>query len=452
MNPGPRRQLHILTSFLASMAAVTALAVILGPVTPAAKLPGPGPDPLAPVTTGGGDEPGAGLAEERLIDVVGRSVGFVTTPNGTGSGVLIADDLVVTNAHVVWPFDAVFVRFPGGRPLLVEVVGVDARTDIALLQLDRQMRDVIAIGDPDRLDRGAALFTVGYPGAIELAPHPIASAGTYEGIFEWEFSGVRWLAASTAAVSGQSGGALVDGEGRLVGLTTFGSSARVFAVAVDDLIAVAEEISLSSGNIAQRRPPRGEGATDVEVDLGGPWDQATYLVWLPPASRTRIEGPREVSWRALDPFGLELAGAAGVIDVAWPIASPGIIHGSATAMAQGAVGSSVPLVALRDPDDGNAIELGGGFTGFVDVPGDRDWLTLELDEAVDLQVTVEAQTRMRVALYDARTNDLRGEILNQRGFFFDEPPLVIEGLAAGTYVVVVEDIGAQFGIYRVDVE
>lgn len=452
MNPGPRRQLHILTTFLAVMAAVTALAVIFGPVTRARKLGGPSPDLIPAGTTAADTETGGRLTEEQLIEVVGASVGFVTTPNGTGSGVLITDDLIVTNAHVVWPFDAVFVRFPGGQPLLVDVVGVDARTDIALLQLDRQLRDVITIADPDRLDRGDALYTVGYPGAIELAPDPIAAAGKYQGSFDWEFSGVTWLAASTAAVSGQSGGALVDDAGRLVGLTTFGSSAQVFAVAADDLIAVAENISLSTGDIAQRRPPRGEGTAEVEVSFAGPWEQATFLVWLPPASRTLIEGPPEVSWRALDAFGVELTAAAGVIDVAWPIASPGIVHGSAAAETQGVARSSAPLVAVRDPDDGNVVEVGGGFSGFVDVPGDRDWLTLQLAEPVDLEVAVEAQTRMRVALYDARSAELVGEIVNQRGFFFDEPPLVIEGLAAGSYVVVVEDVGTQFGIYRVDLE
>ena len=40
---------------------------------------------------------------------------------------------------------------------------------------------------------------------------------------------------------------------------------------------------------------------------------------------------------------------------------------------------------------------------------------------------------------------------HERGFFFEDPALVVEGLAPGSYVVTVEDVGAQFGTYRISV-
>jgi S1-C subfamily serine protease len=453
MIPESRRQLPILTGFLSLVSVVTVLTVAFGPIVAEPKA-GAGRLPPSEFAAGTGSPAavaGASGDGAAIADRVGPSVAFITTPSGVGSGVLIAEGLVVTNAHVVWPFDTVGLRFPGGPRLDATVLGVDARSDTALLQVRGRLPAPAEIGVPGEIDRSATLYAVGYAGAIELAPDPTVASGAYRGSFEWEFSGVTWLAAETAAISGQSGGALVDDRGKLLGITTFGSAAEVFAISVDDVLAIAENLSLRRGDVEDRRPKRAIGTGAHELSLTAPWEQATFLVWLPAASRAHVEADGDVEWRALDPFGIELAAGTGMIDVVWPNASPGIIHATARRKMAGSVESSVPLVRHTEPDDGARIEMGGGYSGFVDLPGDQDWLVVDIHDAADLTVEVEAQTRLRVALYDFESMTKLGEIVNERGFFFDEPPLVVSQLAPGRYVVVVEDVGAQFGTYRIDI-
>ena len=442
----------MLTAFLVVVAVVTTAAIAVGPVNPLPKIGVPQPFPVEEVAGSAQSTTldDVALDELGIADRVGRSVGFITTPNGIGSGVLIADGLLVTNAHVVWPFDEVRVRFPGAPRLDGRVVGVDARSDLALVHVTGRLPSPLAIGSHEDVGTGATLYAVGYAGAIQLAPVPSVAAGAFRGSFDWEFSGVTWVAAETPAISGQSGGALVDDRGRLVGITTFGSEAEIFAIAVDDVLAIAENLSLTSGDLDDRRPRRTDGVTEAQVSVSGPWEQLTFLVWLPPASRTHVEADGDVELRALDPYGVELAAGSSMIDVSWPIASPGIVHATADAPTTATVRSTAPLVTQTEPDDGARVDPGGTYSGFVDVPGDRDWLVLETQVPQDLSISVEAQTRLRLALYDRSSAALVAEIVNQRGFFFKEDPLVVTDLPAGNYVLVVEDVGAQFGTYRID--
>lgn len=65
---------------------------------------------------------------------VAPAVAFIETPTGTGSGVLIEDGYVVTNAHVVWPFQTVRVVFPDGSEFLdAPVLNWDLMADLAII-------------------------------------------------------------------------------------------------------------------------------------------------------------------------------------------------------------------------------------------------------------------------------------------------------------------------------
>ena len=184
--------------------------------------------------------------------------------------------------------------------------------------------------------------------------------------------------------------------------------------------------------------------------LDGRWSQATFVIWVAPGTVSHLEGPETVSWRALDPYGVPLGESSGGVDVLWLLGTPGIFHASAGGPMEARVVSDTPLIAVPDRDDGRVLDSGGSVSGLVDVPGDRDWYFLDHEPAGSLTVDVEAQTRMRVTLYDRATAAVVAETVNERGFFFDDPPLVVENLAAGSYVVVVEDIAAQFGTYVID--
>jgi hypothetical protein len=442
MIPEPRRQLGVLTAFLALAGVVTLLAVALGPA----------PLPSRRYAAASLASSSAGTSKAELGAVVAsqvsRSVAFVTTLNGTGSGVLVSEGLVVTNAHVIWPFETVGVLFPGGETLPARVLGVDSRADLALLEVSGPgLPPPLEIGTPDLLEPGQDLFLVGYPGAAERRPDPTVATASFLGAFEWEFSGVGWLAAGAPAVGGQSGGALVDAAGRLMGITSFGSPVEVYAVKGSDAVRIAETLTLSTNVLESRRPPRRGGTLEQRFTLDGPWAQATFVTWVTPGTVSHLDAPASVEWHALDPYGERLADGSGDLDVLWVLGTPGIVHASAGVETEAEVVSDTALIAGPDRDDERVIEENGSVSGLVDVPGDRDWYFLDHTSAGSLTVDVEAQTRMRVALYDRARGALVAETVNERGFFFDDPPLVVENLEAGSYVVVVEDIAAQFGTY-----
>ena len=78
--------------------------------------------------------PTAQLTAADVYALVSPSIPFIETPTGTGSGVLIEGGYVVTNYHVVWPYQAVWVVFPDDQVLQnVPVVGWDSMADLAVL-------------------------------------------------------------------------------------------------------------------------------------------------------------------------------------------------------------------------------------------------------------------------------------------------------------------------------
>ncbi len=474
MSPHPKTQLRILTRFLAVAGLVSMLALLFGPAKteePAALAPVPdapqatsttvdAPQPVATpatTTTSMVEEPATPLEVFTPADIraaIAPTVAFITTFNGTGSGVLVDDDILVTNAHVVWPFTTVGVLFPGDSRRAGRVVGIDPQADVAFLQVDSpRLPSPVRFGATDELEDGDSLFVVGYPAAIDFAPDPSIDVGPFRAVRKWEFSGASWVHSGSAAVGGQSGGALVDTYGRLVGVTTFGSPTDIYSLSVEDVRSRLDALDANElGGIDERLPPRRGGRRSLDLEFEGPWEQAAFVTWLSPGARSQLTSDAAIDWRALDPFGTELDSGQGSLDVLWALATPGVVLGEASRATSTVVEVSRPMVALDDPDDARSLLPGHGLSGFVDVPGDRDWFYLEVTgDDVTARIEVEAQTRVRIALYDRSSGDVIADVVHERGFFFDDPALEVEGLAEGLYVVTVEDVGAQFGTYRISV-
>lgn len=480
MRPDPRRHLTLLTRFLIGAGVLTLASLIVSvptaddrgvvatetlravPTTVAPVDASPAPTPGTTTTVAATTEaPSTTIAQLEIftatdIEVaVAPSVAFITTFNGSGSGVLVTDDILVTNAHVIWPFTTVGVLFPGDNRRPGRVVGIDPRADVAFIRVDSpRLPAPLPLGATDELDEGAALFVVGYPAAENFAPEPSVDVGPLRAVREWEFSGASWVHSGAAAIGGQSGGALVDEYGRLVGVTTFGSPSDLYSLSVED---VRDRLDQLAGegltSIDERRPPRLGGRRSLEVAFEGPWEQAAFVTWLSPGARSELTSDPAVAWRALDPFGVELGAGQGTLDVFWVLATPGVVLAESDGAATALVEVSRPLVPLDDPDDARQLEPGSGLTGFVDVPGDRDWFFYEVTaEGATVRIEVEAQTRVRITLYDRQTGAAVADVVHERGFFFEDPALVVEDVPAGSYVITVEDVGAQFGTYRIRVE
>lgn len=140
---------------------------------------------------------------------------------GVGSGVIIsADGYILSNNHVVDGADELKVTLAdGSAEYTAEVVGTDPATDIAVLKIDAKNLPTVTITDSDHLQVGDVVLAVGNPlGVGQTVTMGIVSAigrGRF-GIVNYE----DFIQTDAAINMGNSGGALVDAEGRLVGINT----------------------------------------------------------------------------------------------------------------------------------------------------------------------------------------------------------------------------------------
>lgn len=179
-----------------------------------------------------------GLDPAGVLERVEPAVALVTTGLAGGSGVLVADDgeqFVVTNVHVVDPMAAVDLTFPDGTVLDdVAVVASDPFLDLAVVgPVAVDGVEPLELATAEELERTDRVYLVGYPGETDAA----AVAAISEGIVSRLRTPDDWpqhlfVQSDNAIGGGQSGGALVDAEGRLVGISGY-AFAEQFALSVD---------------------------------------------------------------------------------------------------------------------------------------------------------------------------------------------------------------------------
>ncbi len=138
-----------------------------------------------------------------------------------GSGVVIdaAEGIIITNAHVIAGADEITVTVADGRDLQAQLVGSDARTDVAVIKLREPMPQAIPMGNSDRLEVGDFVLAIGNPFVVgQTVTSGIVSAlhRNKLGIEEYE----DFIQTDAAIYPGNSGGALVNLRGELVGINT----------------------------------------------------------------------------------------------------------------------------------------------------------------------------------------------------------------------------------------
>jgi len=149
-------------------------------------------------------------------------------PNGLGSGVIIsADGYILTNNHVVTddsgdPADEITVHLDDGSEVEATLVGRDERTDVALLKIEQDGLPHIKMADSRKLRVGDIVFAIGNPlGVGQTSTMGIVSATGRTNLGLLGNQGYENFIQTDAAINrGNSGGALVDAKGRLVGINT----------------------------------------------------------------------------------------------------------------------------------------------------------------------------------------------------------------------------------------
>jgi serine protease Do len=160
--------------------------------------------------------------QQRVWDVYGRTT-YVprTVSNSLGSGFIIdAEGHVLTNSHVIGRANVISVQLDDGREIPAKLVGVERRVDLAVLDIDVENLQPLPFADSDRVRVGDYAVAIGNPfGLSNTVTAGIVSAVGRE--VTSEVPGYADFIQTDASINqGNSGGPLVDLEGRVIGINT----------------------------------------------------------------------------------------------------------------------------------------------------------------------------------------------------------------------------------------
>lgn len=159
--------------------------------------------------------------------------------NGVGTGTIWrADGLIVTNAHVVSQrrvsASALTVQLADGREFTPRLLALDPTRDLAVLQIDAHHLPTLALGDSQQLKPGELVFAFGFPWGVAGGATSGVVIGVDAQVGDFRDTANEWVAASLHLRPGHSGGPMVDGAGRLIGINTLMNGPDVgVAVPVD---------------------------------------------------------------------------------------------------------------------------------------------------------------------------------------------------------------------------
>ncbi|NTU90284.1 MAG: PDZ domain-containing protein, partial [Actinobacteria bacterium] len=223
---------------------------------------------------------------------------------GLGSGIIITDDgYILTNYHVIEGSSDLIVNVDD-EEYTATVVGTDSSSDLAVLKIDASGLTPIEIGSSSDLKVGEWVMALGSPFGLEKSVSTGIVSALYRSTSMENSTGLSIYAnmiQTDAAVNpGNSGGALVDSEGKLIGINTLiesysGSSSGVgFAIPVDYAMKVAEQLmagktvshaylgvslgTVNSQNAVENGLSVDSGAYVAEVVSGTPAAQAGLAV------------------------------------------------------------------------------------------------------------------------------------------------------------------------------
>lgn len=238
------------------------------------------------------------VANKVLPSVVGIEVDFSVSANyptfsaatqsstskATGSGVIISKDgYILTNNHIIDTSSTTTSKYytvsdankvlvylyEEDNPVEAEIIGSDSVTDLAILKINRNDLTPVEIGDSDSVQVGEFAMAIGNP----LDMRNTVTSGIISGVnreIEDDNGTMYTLIQTDAAINaGNSGGALVNADGKLIGINTLkmsgtGIEGMGFAIPINSTLDISEQL-ISSGKI--KRPYIGISGTDVSETL-----------------------------------------------------------------------------------------------------------------------------------------------------------------------------------------
>ena len=431
--------------------------------TPVAAAPTPSPTALptesptpTPTALPTATPTPAPLSGAEIFSRVSPNIPVVITGSGLGSGVLIPGGFIVTNAHVVWGYPNVLVKFPNSNThRTLPVVGLDLMADLAVIGPVNVLPEGLELEDGEDLAIGSDVYLVGYPDEVDVFPDkPTISRGVISRFRQWRTLDLTLIQSDAATGGGQSGGVMVSEHGEVIGITTkmFGDGSFIIATSAADIRERVDGLiqGRDVDGLRDRRLPS-RGATEHEFKLTDRWHSKIAVLYEREDTEIeiRLEGEADSAFAVADISG-EL-----ILDV--DDSESGVEWGSTTLETLGphfvlfeqfssdpgefALESSHDLHFIDDTDDHRRVSVNQSIIGNVDAPFDEDYFELQLDAGESVTIRVESfmiDPYVRVARADRSRvadsdDDGGGGVLGRDAFVSFTAP------ESGTYIILVSD-------------
>lgn len=191
---------------------------------------------------------------------------------GVGSGFIIsADGYVLTNAHVVDGADEVYVKLTDKREFKAKIIGVDKRTDVALVKIESTNLPRLTLGDSNKIKVGEWVIAIGSPFDLDNT----VTAGIISAKARETGEYLPLIQTDVAVNPGNSGGPLINMRGEVIGINSQiysrsgGYMGISFAVPIDEAMRVSDQLK-ASGKVTRGRigVQIGDVTKDVAESLG----------------------------------------------------------------------------------------------------------------------------------------------------------------------------------------
>ena len=411
------------------------------------------------------DPQASSLTETEIYERIAPSIAFIATPvvdggrqvtllndaidqvvenpdySYTGSGVVMEGGYIIAAYSAVWPYQVVRVVFPDGTEFLdVPVVNLDPLTGLAVLGPVEAPAPPLTLVDGEDIQQGSKLFLIIYGEENVDFPKPVIGRGSLQALWQPERSGITYYQTDISVADGitneletnstdtVSGGALVNGQGELIGISIpvlpFQRSELTLAASAADIGPVISRLINGTPypELNGRFPPLADGQFEFVFSKREDWDikleevtgafHRRFLVSEPAGMVADIEltaGSASYVDYSLQPFrGLEDAyqrhqrtaddssHRAGSVELEsegphiltisyFPNYQDGTLQ-----FGEVRLRSNVELMPLHDPDDGKTVFIGDVVIGSSDFPGDTDWFKLELGKGETVLISGES--------------------------------------------------------------
>ena len=226
----------------------------------------------------------------------GAPRGNAPPPRGEGSGFIVSPDgYILTNAHVVDEADEVTVRMTDRREYTAKVVGLDKRSDVAVLKIEGKDLPVVTLGDPAKLRAGEWVIAIGSPFGFDNSVTAGIVSAKSRSLPGEDSNYVPFIQTDVAVNPGNSGGPLFNLDGEVVGINsqiysrTGGYMGLSFAIPIDIANNIKDQL-VKTGKVSRGRIgvsiqevnaqfaesfglDRPRGALVGSVESGGPADK-----------------------------------------------------------------------------------------------------------------------------------------------------------------------------------